>query len=189
MISKSCYKTALQINKELTLLYHAIGQQILTSQSQEGWGSKIIDRISKDLKSEFPEMKGFSTQNLKYMRRFAEEYSVKAISQQAIDQLPWGHIITLIYSVPNQQERIFYINDTIENGWSRNILSMQIETNLFQRQGKAITNFQEKLPTPHSDLAQVTLKNPYLFDFLSLGKNAHEREIEKELVLHILKNF
>jgi predicted nuclease of restriction endonuclease-like (RecB) superfamily len=132
-------------------------------------------------------MKGFSPQNLKYMRRFAEEYSLDEIGQQAVDQLPWGHIITLMYAVSDKRERIFYGNATLQNNWSRNALSMQIETNLFRRQGKAITNFQEKLPTPHSDLAQATLKNPYLFDFLSLGKDAHEREVEKALISHVEK--
>lgn len=133
-------------------------------------------------------MKEFSPQNLKYMRRFAEEYSSDEIGQQAIDQLPWGHIITLIYDVVDKPERAFYINGTIQNGWSRNVLSMQIETNLFKRRGKSITNFQTRLPAPHSDLAQATLKNPYLFDFLSLDDEAHEREVEKGLIELTPKN-
>ncbi|MBX9704034.1 MAG: PDDEXK nuclease domain-containing protein, partial [Silvanigrellaceae bacterium] len=181
------YKTALSVNKELILLYHHIGTQILEAQTKQGWGAKIIEQLSKDLRSEFPEIKGFSPQNLKYMKRFAQEYSNNEISQQAVDQIPWGHIVTLIYAVSDKQERLFYIRGTMESGWSRNILSMQIETNLFKRQGKALTNFQEKLPSPHSDLAQATLKNPYLFDFLSLGKEAQEREVEKNLVAHIEK--
>jgi predicted nuclease of restriction endonuclease-like (RecB) superfamily len=181
------YKAILQVNKELILLYHHIGAQILQSQAKQGWGAKVIEQLSKDLRLEFPEMKGFSPQNLKYMRRFAQEYNVDEISQQAVDQIPWGHIVTLIYVISHKQERKFYIQGTIENGWSRNILSMQIEANLFKRQGKAVTNFQTNLPTPQSELAQLTLKNPYLFDFLSLGKEAHEREVEKELVAHIEK--
>jgi predicted nuclease of restriction endonuclease-like (RecB) superfamily len=147
----------------------------------------VIDQLSKDLRSEFPEMKGFSKQNLKYMKRFAQEYDIDEIGQQAVDQIPWGHLITLIYDEKDKQERAFYINGTVENGWSRNILSIQIETNLFKRQGSAITNFNEKLAAPHSDLAHATLKNPYLFDFLSLGKDALEREVEKGLVAHIEK--
>lgn len=121
------------------------------------------------------------------MRRFAQEYNVDEIGQQAVDQLPWGHIITLIYEISKKEERLFYIQGAITNGWSRNILSMQIETNLINRQGKAVTNFKARLTTPESDLAQATLKNPYLFDFLSLGKKVHEREIEKSLVDHIEK--
>ena len=178
-VASSRYKAALAVNRELTLLYHHIGTQILEAQSKQGWGAKVIDQLSRDLVSEFPEMKGFSTRNLKYMRKFAEEYGAEAIGQQAIDQLPWGHIVTLIYDISSKTERCFYIQRALQNGWSRNILSMQIETNLFKRQGNAITNFQDKLPSPQSDLAQNTLKSPYLFDFLSLGKNAHEREIEK----------
>ena len=186
-VAASRYKAALSVNKELVLLYHHIGSQILESQANQGWGAKVIDQLSKDLRSEFPEMKGFSPQNLKYMRRFAGEYSINEIGQQGVDQIPWGHIVTLIYAISDKQERIFYIQKTIENSWSRNILSMQIEMNLFKRKGEAITNFQTKLPSPQSDLAQATLKNPYLFDFLSLGKNAHEREVEKGLVAHIEK--
>ncbi len=183
----SRYKAALQVNKELILLYHHIGNQILISQEKEGWGAKVINQLSRDLKAEFPEMKGFSPQNLKYMRKFAFEYSLEEIGQQAVDQIPWGHIVTLIYEILDKQERRFYIQSTIENGWSRSILSIQIETNLYNRQGKAISNFREKLPNPQSDLAQATLKNPYLFDFLSLGKDAHEREVEKGLMAHIEK--
>jgi predicted nuclease of restriction endonuclease-like (RecB) superfamily len=132
-------------------------------------------------------MKGFSPQNLKYMKRFAQEYSFEAIGQQGIDQLPWGHNITLMYEVPDKKEREFYIKKVKEHGWSRNVLSMQIETNLYQREGKAVTNFDTRLPVPHSDLAKATLRNPYLFDFLSLGSDAHEREVEKGLIAHIEK--
>lgn len=142
-------KAIFTINKELILLYHHIGKQILKSQTNQGWGSKIINQLSKDLRSEFPEIKGFSPQNLKYMRKFAEEYNEEEIGQQLVDRLPWAHIVTLIYDVTDRQVRQFYINQTIENGWSRNILSMQIETNLYKRQGKAITNFLAKLADPH----------------------------------------
>lgn len=186
-VASSRYKAALSVNKELIMLYHHIGVQILESQAKQGWGAKVIDQLSKDLRSEFPEMKGFSVRNLKYMRKFAEEYPDSQFVQQVVAQLPWGHIVTLMYSVPNKDERRFYINETRINGWSRNILSMQIETNLFKRQGNAVTNFKDKLPISQSDLAQNTLKNPYLFDFLSLGKNAHEREVEKGLLAHIEK--
>jgi predicted nuclease of restriction endonuclease-like (RecB) superfamily len=132
-------------------------------------------------------MKGFSPQNLKYMRRFAESYCFEEIGQQSIDQLPWGHVITLIYDIHDKKERLFYVERSIENGWSRNLLKMQIETYLHKRQGKALTNFEKKLPKVQSDLAQATLKDPYIFDFLSLGEEAQEREIEKSLIHHMEK--
>lgn len=181
------FKASLTVNKEMIQLYHLIGREITQNQKEHGWGAKIIDQISKDLKSSFPDISGFSPQNLKYMKRFSDEYTVDEIGQQAVDQLPWGHIITLIYSVPDKQERLFYFQKTLENGWSRNMLSMQIEKNLYKREGKAITNFKQKIPSPQSEFAQNVLKNPYLFDFLSLGKEAQEREIEKGLIAHIEK--
>jgi predicted nuclease of restriction endonuclease-like (RecB) superfamily len=184
-VAGSRYKAVLHINKELILLYHHIGSEISKAQKQHGWGAKIIEKLSGDLRNEFPEMKGFSPQNLKYMRRFAEEYSLDEIGQQAIDQLPWGHNIVLMYELSDKKERAFYIQKVEEYGWSRNVLSMQIESNLYKREGKAVTNFNDRLPSVHADLAKATLRNPYLFDFLSLGKAAHEREIEKGLVAHI----
>jgi len=184
-VATSRYQATLSANREMILLYHHIGTEILSSQDRHGWGAKIIKQLSHDLRSEFPEMKGFSPQNLKYMKRFAEEYTPEEIGQQAVDQLPWGHNILLMYEVKNKQEREFYIQKTKEHGWSRDILSIQIETKLHQREGSAITNFNTKLLEPYSDLAKSTLRNPYLFDFLSLGEDAHEREIEKGLVAHI----
>jgi predicted nuclease of restriction endonuclease-like (RecB) superfamily len=184
-VYQSRYQAARQVNKELVLLYHHVGSEILRQQNEQGWGTKVIDQLSKDLRSEFPEMKGFSPQNLKYMKRFAEQYTVDEIGQQAVDQLPWGHVVVLLYDVTGSLERQFYAQKAVEFGWSRNILSMQIETKLYKREGKAITNFRNKLISPQSDLAQDTLKNPYFFDFLGLGKDAYEREVEKELVKHI----
>lgn len=169
----------------MILLYHHIGTEVLRSQERHGWGAKIIEQLSHDLRVEFPEMKGFSPQNLKYMKRFAEEYTPEEIGQQAVDQLPWGHNILLMYEVQDKKARKFYIQKTKEHGWTRDLLSIQIETNLYQREGAAITNFSTKLLEPHSGLAKSTLRYPYLFDFLSLGEDAHEREIEKGLVAHI----
>ena len=186
-ISSSHHKAALSVNKELIFLYHHIGTRILEAQKKHGWGTKVISQISKDLKSEFPDMKGFSPQNLKYMKRFAQEYRHNEIGQQLVDQLPWGHLITLLYNTVHKEERRFYIKNIIENSWSRNILSMQIETKLFKRQGHAIHNFKTQLPPSQSKLAHNTLKNPYLFDFLNLGDEAHEREIEKGLIAHMEK--
>lgn len=186
-IRTSQLRAGLAVNKELILLYWDIGRQILHRQQKEGWGSKVIDRLARDLNREFPEMKGFSPRNLKYMRSFAEAYPDKQIVQQAAAQIPWFHNCVIINKVRGPEERMWYIHQTIENGWSRNVLTLQIENELYRRQGKAISNFRKTLPSPQSDLAHQTLKDPYIFDFLTLDKEAHERAIEKELVNHITK--
>lgn len=178
-------KAALAVNKELVLLYWQIGQEILERQSQEGWGAKVISRLAKDLKAEFPEIKGFSTRNLKYMRTFADAYPDESIVQQAAAQIPWFHNCVLLDKVKDETERLWYIQQTIENGWSRAVLEYQIESKLYQRQGKAITNFDQALPKPQSELAQQILKSPYNFDFLSLGQEAQERDLERALIAHI----
>lgn len=181
------YQAARHVNRELVLLYHHIGSEILRQQSDLGWGAKVVEQISKDLRAEFPEMKGFGTANLYNMRRFAESYPELEILQQLAGELPWYHHILLMEKVSDIKARYFYIEKAIENSWSRANLLQQIELNLFGRQGKAITNFENKLVAPQSNRAQETLKDPYFFDFLSAGKDAHEREIEKELVKHIEK--
>ena len=186
-VYESRYQAARYVNKELILLYHHIGTEILKRQKQQGWSAKVIDQLSQDLTKTFPEMKGFSSRNLKYMRLFAETYVDSDFVQEVLAQLSWYHHLTLLDKVKEESARLFYIQQTLEYGWSRNRMVMQIEQNLYHRQGKSITDFSYKLPSPHSDLAQQTLKNPYFFDFLSLGKEAHEREIEKELVKHIEK--
>ncbi len=186
-ISTARYQAALKVNKDLVLLYHHIGTRILQSQETHGWGAKVIDQLSKDLRREFPDMKGFSTQNLKYMRRFAQEYGGNEIGQQAVDQLPWGHNVVLMYRVADRKAREFYVQKTIAQGWSRDRLAAQIESNLYKREGKAVTNFKNQLALPLSDLANNTLKDPYLFDFLGLGKDAHERDVEKALINHMEK--
>ncbi|WP_265031119.1 MULTISPECIES: YhcG family protein [unclassified Wolbachia] len=186
-IATSRYKAALAVNSKLIVLYHHIGTEILKRQKEHGWGAKVIDQLSKDLRSAFPEMKGFSPRNLKYMRKFAEEYSDIEFVQEPLAQLTWYHNVTLLEKIESRETRLFYIKEAIEHGWSRNIMVMQIELGLHKRQGKAITNFKEKLPSPQSDLAHYTLKDPYIFDFLSIGKDAHEREVEKGLVGHMEK--
>jgi predicted nuclease of restriction endonuclease-like (RecB) superfamily len=186
-VASSRYKAVLSVNKELTLLYHHVGTAILNAQKSHGWGTKVIDQLSKDLQSEFPEMKGFSTRNLKYMRKFSEEYPDFVFVQQVAAQLPWFHIMTILDRVRGKEDQIFYMRNTAKYGWSRSVLTMQIETSLHKRQGQAITNFKDKLPSPQSDLAHYTLKDPYIFDFLSIGKEAHEREVEKGLVQHMEK--
>lgn len=186
-VALSRHKATLSVNRELILLYHHIGLEIIQSQKQHGWGSKIVTQLSQDLRSAFPEMKGFGTRNLSYMRKLAEEYPDDEFVQQAVAQLPWGHNILLMDTVPDKQIRLFYIKNTIEHGWSRSRLTTQIETGLHNRQGNAVTNFKEKLPPIQSEFAQNILKDPYIFDFLCLGNEAHEREVEKSLVQHIEK--
>lgn len=186
-IRKAQVRAALSVNRELIFLYWQIGREILKRQTSERWGTKVIDRLSIDLRKAFPDMQGFSPRNLKYMRAFAEAYPDKQFVQQLVAQIPWGHNVRILDYVKNSPEREWYIRQTIENGWSRNILVLQIENNLYHRQGKAISNFRKTLPSPQSDLAHQTLKDPYIFDFLTLDKEAHERAIEKELVNHITK--
>lgn len=178
-------RAALAVNQELIVLYWQIGRSILEQQQQKGWGAKVIEQLSQDLRREFPDMKGFSSRNLKYMRALAEAYPDEEIVQRSVAQLPWRHNIALLEKLKSQQKRLWYAQQALENGWSRDILVLQIETNLYQRLGGAITNFQQVLPSPQSDLAQSLLKDPYHLDFLTLSKDAQERELEKGLVQHI----
>ena len=173
------------VNSEVILLYWEIGQDILQRQVSEGWGSKVISRLSKDLKREFPDMKGFSTRNLNYMRKLAEAYPDRAIVQRCAAQIPWRHNQVLLEKLKDREKRLWYAQQSLESGWSRDILIMQIESDLYQRQGGAVTNFERTLPKPESDLAQQMIKSPYNFEFLSLGKEVQERELEKALVEHI----
>ncbi len=186
-VESSRYQAALKVNRELILLYHHIGEQILASQTKHGWGSKVIDQLNRDFRLAFPEMKGFSKANLHNMRRFAELYQDSQFLQQVAGELPWYHHVVLMEKIKNSQERLFYIHKAIENGWSRSTMMHQMELNLFHRQGQAITNFEQKLPSPLSDLAHYTLKDPYVFDFLSIGEEAQEREVEKALIHHMEK--
>ena len=175
-------KAVLSVNLELVLLYCQIGREIKNKQHQQGWGAKVIDRLAKDLRAAFPEMKGFSPRNLKYMRKFAQTYPDEQIVQEVLAQITWYHNLTLMEKVKSPDERLWYIYKTIEHGWSRNVLVHQIESGLYHRQGKAITNFERTLPSPQSELAQQLLKDPYNFDFLSLGEEARERDLERALI-------
>jgi|GEM_PF-216548 len=186
-ITTAQVKAALAVNRELVLLYWQIGQEILKRQERQGWGSKVIAQLSKDLCSDFPEMKGFSVRNLNYMRKFAENFADNQFVQQVAAQIPWFHNCVILDKVKTAEQREFYIRETIANGWSRNVLVLQIESGLYERQGKAITNFELTLPTPQSDLAQSLLKDPYNFDFLMLGTQALERDLENELLLNLRK--
>jgi predicted nuclease of restriction endonuclease-like (RecB) superfamily len=178
-------RATLAVNRELVLLYWHIGQDILARQLSQGWGTKVIDRLAHDLRNAFPEMKGFSPRNLKYMRAFAEAWPDKAIVQAVLAQLPWYHQLALLDKLPGPETRRWYAAKAIEHNWSRNILVMQIETRLLERSGKAVTNFDIRLPKPQSDLARESLKDPYRFDFLGLTDEAQERAVENSLVKHV----
>jgi predicted nuclease of restriction endonuclease-like (RecB) superfamily len=180
-------RASLAVNRELVLLYWQIGRDILERQKRESWGAKVIDRLAVDLKREFPDMKGFSVRNLKYMRRFAQVWTDDEFVQQVAAQLPWFHNCVLLDKVADDNERIWYARAAIHHGWSRAVFVHQIESGLHRRQGKAITNFDRALPPPQSDLAQEVTKDPYNFDFLMLGEEAHERDLERGLLEHLRK--
>jgi predicted nuclease of restriction endonuclease-like (RecB) superfamily len=178
-------RAALAVNRELVLLYWQIGRDILARQAQQGWGTKVVDRLAHDLRNAFPDMKGFSRANLLYMRAFAAAWPDAEIVQQAVGQLPWGHNLVLLTRLKEPQQRLAYAHSAIEHGWSRNVLNIHIERQLLARSGKAATNFGVSLPKPQSDLARESLKDPYRLDFLGLGREAGEREIENALVKHV----
>lgn len=178
-------RAALAVNHELVLLYWRVGREILARQGQEGWGTRVIERLAIDLRAEFPDMQGLSPRNLKYMRSFAEAWPDDSIVQAPLAQLTWYHNLALLEKLKASKERLWYAEQTIQNGWSRNVLVMQIESGLYSRQGHAVTNFQATLPEPESDLAQQLLKDPYTFDFLALTQGARERELESGLLVHL----
>ena len=178
-------RAALAVNAELIGLYARIGHDILERQQRLGWGAKVIDRLARDLKADFPDMRGFSSRNLKYMAYFAEHCPTGQFGQQLAAQLPWFHIVTLLTKLDDSESRAWYAMQAAQHGWSRSTLEVNIRNRLRQRQGAAVTNFDVRLQSPHSELAHETLKDPYLFDFLGLGDDAHEREIETGLVRHI----
>jgi len=175
------------LQRELTGLYWHIGREILLRQEKEGWGTKVVDRLASDLQAEFPEMAGFSRSNLLYMRAFAEAYPDAAIVQQVAAQLPWAHNMVLLDKLKRTEDRLWYATAAMRHGWSRSVLALQIAAKVHKRQGKAITNFKRTLPPDRSDLAHQTLKDPYTFDFLTLGMDARERELERGLVEHVQK--
>lgn len=178
-------RAALAVNTELVQLYWQIGRDILDRQAQQGWGAKVIDRLAHDLRTAFPDVKGFSPRNLKYMRAFAQAWPDRAFVQGPLARLPWYHHLALLEKLQTAEERTWYAAKAVEHNWSRNILVMQIETRLMDRQGNAVTNFKASLPTHQSDLARESLKDPYRLDFLGLAEEAEEREIEAALVRHI----
>lgn len=201
-------KAVLSVNAELLHLYWDLGASILKAQKQKGWGAKIVDQLSKDLSDEFPDMKGLSRSNLYYTRKFAESYpelytsklpkkspivqwtvGQLAIVQQAIGQIPWGHNIALMDKLEMVEERVWYAQQTIAHGWSKTVLEHQIGSGLYQRQSKTkkTTNFKKALPAVQSELAEQTLKDPYIFDFLTISKTVKEKNLEDQLTNHITK--
>ena len=237
-IRQSQIKAAVAVNSELIMLYWNLGKQIVEKQENAKWGTGFINKLSKDLKEEFPDIGGFSSDNLRMCRTFFSFYSnpvsiweqvvpelyntnnllvinseqvapkrkIETLEQKAMKfndrngdktkqvvsqmqtqlfNIPWGHHLMLLKKIKNLTEATFYIQKTIENNWSRAVLQIQIETNLYARQGKAINNFESVLPKPQSDLAREMLKDPYNFSFLTLEENVQELELEKQLVKNI----
>lgn len=190
-------KAAVAVNQELLKFYWELGADIVEKQKNATWGDGFLKQLSKDLRIEFPAMKGFSLRNIKYIRQWYLFYSdTGSIGQQPVAQLtkqpvsqitqiPWGHNLTIITKCESLNEARYYVQNTIAHGWSRSVLTHQIESGLWQREGKAIANFTKVLPAPQSDLAAQTLKDPYIFDFLTLTKDHNERELEAGLIEHI----
>lgn len=172
-------------NTAMVLLYWDIGRMILERQQREGWGARVIDRLSMDLREAYPDMQGFSPRNLLFMRSFAEAWPDAEKVKQLVSQLPWGHVIRLLQRVKEPATREWYIRKSIEQGWSRSILELQIDGGAHERQGKALTNFRATLPPEDSDMAGQIFKDPYLFDFLGTADPRREREVEQALVDHI----
>jgi predicted nuclease of restriction endonuclease-like (RecB) superfamily len=204
-IRKARQKAAIVVNTELLAIYWEIGRTIIHQQQAAGWGKKIVGTLSKDLRVEFTDMKGFSERNLVYMQTFANAWphfpfaqpvvaelkktskGENEFAQPLVAQIPWAHHIIILTKLSSLAERLFYIKKTAENGWSKSILALQIESGLHLRQGNAINNFTATLPKPQSDLARETLKSPYIFEFLGIGGEMHERDLEKALIQHIKK--
>jgi predicted nuclease of restriction endonuclease-like (RecB) superfamily len=184
-IQQAQLRAVVAVNTELILLYWQIGRAILERQQTQGWGSGVIEQLSKDLHAAFPQMKGFSPRNLGYMKVFAKTYPDETILQQVVAKLPWVHHIVLLEKIKDEKERLWYMEHAIEYGWSRNILAIQIETRLYHRKGKALTNFTQTLPELDSDLAQDILKDPYVFDFITTNDENKERQLQGALLANI----
>jgi predicted nuclease of restriction endonuclease-like (RecB) superfamily len=197
-------RAASAANSELLALYYEIGAQIVDREAHAQWGSGFIDTFSRDLRNAFPEIGGFSPKNLRYCRAFFRFYCDPAIWQQPVAKLrdtswfgvngelstllagvPWGHHIFIFTKSGNLAEAVFYLKQTIDQGWSRDVLALQLKSSLYERLGKAVTNFPRTLPAPQSDLVQQTLKDPYTFDFMTLTTPYNERDVERQLTQHM----
>jgi len=186
-IQNSQIKASFRVNEELLRLYWEMAQMIVAKQKESSWGDNLIEQISHDLKKEFPNMKGFSKTNLLYMKKWYLFYTQENLPQVVgeIFQIPWGHNREIVTKCKTYDEALFYTQKTISNTWSRAVLLHQIESDLHSRDGKTINNFDQKLPQPQSDLAKATLKDPYIFDFLTLTEKYNEKELEDALTEHI----
>lgn len=185
-IKQAQYKATLSVNKDLIILYYGIGRII---NEHKSWGNKFIENLAADIKLAFPDAKGYSVRNLKYMAKFAATYEDEKFVQQAVAQIPWGHTIILLDKISDSTIRNWYVEKTIENGWSRNVLVHQIESGLYQRQviSDKISNFENRLPALQSELATQTMKDPYIFDFIPFKEDMVERDIEQALVKDVTK--
>ena len=192
-------KAVVKVNSELLRFYWELGRDIVDKQKNTKWGDGFLKQLSQDLSSTFPDMKGFSKRNLELIRKWYRFWSdstliAKQLATQTesvhiipIFQIPWWHNVVIITKIQNSDKALFYVNKTIQNNWSRSVLTHHIESDLFKREGKAITNFEATLPAPQSDLARETLKDPYNFDFLTLTEKHNEKELENALVNHVTK--
>ncbi len=185
-IQSTQIKAAISVNQELLNLYWEIGRDVSSKINEAKWGTAVVEKLAKDLKNDFPNQKGFSRSNIFYMKKWFEFYQGESEKiQQLVGQIPWGQNIVIISKAKSIDEALFYCNKVLENNWSRAVLAHQIESDLYNRRGKAITNFAQTLPKIHSELAQETLKDPYKFDFLNLQEQVLEKDIEKQLTSHI----
>ncbi len=188
-IRQAQVKATFSDNAEIIMMYWDIGRMIHKRQKQGGWGAGIIPRLAKDLHIELPDVNGFSEINIKFMVQFYKEYGLDAsigkqpVSQfenmkRLVSQIPWGHNILLMQRVKDNSIRFWYMEQIINNGWSRDILGLMIKSEIHERQGSSTTNFRSTLPDPQSDLARQSPKDPYIFDFLTLSEPFNERELE-----------
>ena len=210
-VQASQIKAAVAVNYAMLELYWFLGEQIIERQETASWGDGFLKQMAKDLSTDFPEMKGFSHRNLKYMRQWVTfwndtpQIGQQAVAQitdpkvqqlvaqlplgaaQLVSQIPWGHNVRILDKLKDPADALFYVQKTIENSWSRAVLTHHIESGLHLREGQAISNFAATLPKPESDLAQQLLRDPYNFDFLTLAQRHNERELEDSLVDHMTK--
>lgn len=185
-IQAAQYKAAVSVNQKMILLYHSIGEVI---NSHKVWGNRFIESLAKDIKLAFPNAKGYSIRNLKYMAKFAATYPDRQFVQTVSAQIPWSHNLAILDKVKDSDQRIWYIKKTAENGWSHSVLIHQIESRLYERQAIAekVSNFESRLPSPQSELAVQTMKDPYIFDFIPFKEDMIERDIERALVKDVTK--
>ncbi|MDD4854212.1 MAG: PDDEXK nuclease domain-containing protein [Sulfuricurvum sp.] len=184
-IKVSQQKAFSAINQEMILLYFNIGLAIEKRQNELGWGAKVIDKLSRDILREFPNMSGFSTRNIKLMVQFYKEYANDEIGQLSVAQIPWTHNIILIQKIKDKVLRYWYIQKTLENGWSKDVLSLMIKSEVHKREGNLVSNFKNILPPFESDFVQQSFKDPYRFDFLTITEPFRERELENNLIKHM----